>query len=117
MHAQRGSHRDRASAIALLERAGATAETLGMRPLAAAVAAELKLLIHPRGRRTLLSNRELEVAGLVVEGLTNRGIGERFHISERTAENHVKNIMDKLGIDSRAQIAAWYTVQVTKLST
>ena len=117
LHAHRGSHRDRASAVALFERAGATAETLGMRPLAAAVAAELRLLMHPRGRPTLLSNRELEVAGLVVEGLTNRVIGERFHISERTAENHVKNIMDKLGIDSRAQIAAWYTVQITKLST
>jgi len=87
-----------------------------MRPLAAKVKAELETLRHPRGRPTILSNRELEVAGLVADGLTNRAIGERLHLSERTAENHVKNIMDKLGLDSRTQIAAWQAVQATKLS-
>jgi len=56
-----------------------------------------------------LSSRELEVAGLVAEGLSNRAIAERLHLSERTAESHVKNICDKLGFNSRSQVAAWVT--------
>jgi len=117
LRAHRGQNRDRAGAISLLEKAGGTAEKLGMRPLAAAVTSELQALRHPRGRATLLSDRELEVAGLVAEGFTNRLIGERLHISERTAENHVKNILDKLGFDTRAQVAAWSAGQTAKLST
>jgi len=102
-----GQARDRARAVALLEQAAATAERLGMRPLGCAVAAELKPLQQLDGRPTSLSPREVEVVALVRDGLTNRAIGERLHISERTAENHVKNILDKLGLDSRVQIAAW----------
>jgi DNA-binding CsgD family transcriptional regulator len=54
-----------------------------------------------------LSGREREVASLVAQGLTNRQIGEQLVISERTADTHVQNILNKLGITSRAQIAAW----------
>jgi DNA-binding CsgD family transcriptional regulator len=54
-----------------------------------------------------LSRRELDVAVLVSQGLSNRGIAERLHLSERTAESHVKNICDKLGFNSRSQVAAW----------
>ncbi|HEX6350723.1 MAG TPA: AAA family ATPase [Candidatus Dormibacteraeota bacterium] len=114
---RRGSPRDLGAALPLLERAQDTAERLGMRPLARMVAADLDQLRHPRGRATPLSNRELEIAALVANGLTNRAIGERLHISERTAENHVKNILDKLGVDSRAQIAAWSAERAAKLST
>jgi DNA-binding NarL/FixJ family response regulator len=57
--------------------------------------------------RAPLSPREAEVAALVAEGLTNRQIGERLHVSTRTAENHVENICNKLGFTSRAQVAAW----------
>jgi len=113
---RRGRPRDVGAAVGLLEQARDTAERLGMRPLAAAVAADLDLLRHPRGRRTPLSDRELEVAALVADGMTNRAIGERLHISERTAENHVRNILDRLGLDSRAQIAAW-SAQARNLST
>ena len=102
-----GRPRDRVLAVSLLEQALATAEDLGMRPLARAVASELQALQHPRRGASVLSHREEEVTRLVAQGLTNRAIGERLHISERTAENHVKNILDKLGFDSRAQIAAW----------
>jgi DNA-binding CsgD family transcriptional regulator len=54
-----------------------------------------------------LSPRELEVAALVAEGLTNRQIAERLVLSERTAQNHVQHILTKLGFTTRSQIAAW----------
>ena len=56
-----------------------------------------------------LTGRELEVAGLVSEGLTNHAIARRLSIAPRTAEAHVENIRRKLGVRSRAQIAAWVT--------
>jgi predicted ATPase/DNA-binding CsgD family transcriptional regulator len=58
-------------------------------------------------RLGLLTAREREVAGLLAVGLTNREIGERLVISERTAEGHVEHLRTKLGYSSRAQIAAW----------
>lgn len=54
-----------------------------------------------------LAKREVEVARLVAEGLTNRQVGTQLFISERTVGTHVRNIMNKLGFDSRAQIASW----------
>jgi predicted ATPase/DNA-binding CsgD family transcriptional regulator len=54
-----------------------------------------------------LSKREVEVAKLVAEGLGNKEIGARLFISERTVTTHVGNILNKLGFDSRVQIASW----------
>jgi predicted ATPase/DNA-binding CsgD family transcriptional regulator len=54
-----------------------------------------------------LTAREREVAVLVAQGLTNRRIAEALVLSERTADSHVRNIMSKLAVGSRAQIAAW----------
>jgi pimeloyl-ACP methyl ester carboxylesterase/DNA-binding CsgD family transcriptional regulator len=56
-----------------------------------------------------LTPRELEVATLVARGLTNRQIADALVIAPRTADNHVGHILDKLGLTSRAQIAAWTT--------
>jgi pimeloyl-ACP methyl ester carboxylesterase/DNA-binding CsgD family transcriptional regulator len=56
---------------------------------------------------TGLTPRQLEVAGLVAEGLTNREIAERLHITERSAESHLERIRVRLGFRSRAQVAAW----------
>ncbi len=53
-----------------------------------------------------LTAREVEVLGLIAEGLSNRGIGERLVISEKTAGRHVSNIFCKLGVHSRAQAVA-----------
>ncbi len=50
---------------------------------------------------------EREIAALVARGQSNRGIAEALHISEKTAERHVANILSKLGFDSRTQIAVW----------
>jgi len=55
----------------------------------------------------LLGEREADVARLVADGLTNKQIGAQLLISERTVESHVRNIMNKLGFNSRAQIASW----------
>ena len=58
-----------------------------------------------------LTRREREIAGLVAEGLSNRGIGARLFLSERTAEYHVEQIRNKLGFHSRTEIAAWVREQ------
>ncbi len=54
-----------------------------------------------------LGKREADVARLVADGLTNKQIGTRLFISERTVDSHVRSILNKLGFNSRAQIAAW----------
>jgi len=54
-----------------------------------------------------LGKRELEVARLVAEGLSNKQIAARLFISDRTAATHVGNILNKLGFNSRAQVATW----------
>lgn len=54
-----------------------------------------------------LTPRELEVATLIGHGHTNRRIAEVLVIAERTAETHARNIREKLGLATRAQIAAW----------
>ncbi len=54
-----------------------------------------------------LSAREREVAALVAQGRSNREIAACLVVSERTAEAHVSNILGKLGLTTRAQIAVW----------
>jgi DNA-binding CsgD family transcriptional regulator len=56
-----------------------------------------------------LTRREREVALLVAQGLTNRQIAQELSVSRSTANNHVARILRKLGLHSRAQIAAWVT--------
>jgi predicted ATPase/DNA-binding CsgD family transcriptional regulator len=58
-----------------------------------------------------LTRRELEIAGLLAEGLSNREIATRLVISQRTVETHVDHILSKLGMTSRAQVAAWVAEQ------
>jgi predicted ATPase/DNA-binding CsgD family transcriptional regulator len=55
----------------------------------------------------ILGRRETDVARLVGDGLSNKEIGARLFISERTVESHVRNTLNKLGFNSRAQIAGW----------
>ena len=56
-----------------------------------------------------LTRREKEVAALVAQGLTNRQIAKELVVSERTVENHVANILKKLGLHSREKVAASMT--------
>ena len=69
----------------------------------------LDFLCEPSGAGSRLTGRELEVAGLIAEGLTNQAIARRLSVAPRTAEAHVENIRRKLQVHSRAQIAAWVT--------
>jgi DNA-binding CsgD family transcriptional regulator/tetratricopeptide (TPR) repeat protein len=105
-----GGPSDRAEASDLLRSARATADRLGARPLRDAVDAV--------GRRhrldvgagiaaaSVLTPREEEVMRLVAEGLTNREIGGRLFISEKTASVHVSNVLGKLGASGRAEAVA-----------
>jgi predicted ATPase/DNA-binding CsgD family transcriptional regulator len=61
--------------------------------------------------KTMLTRREWEVADLIAEGLTNKEIAARLVISQRTAEGHVERILVKLGVTSRARVAAWITAR------
>jgi ATP/maltotriose-dependent transcriptional regulator MalT len=54
-----------------------------------------------------LTRREAEVAGLIARGFSNRQIGSHLAISEATAQRHVANILAKLGVTSRVQVAIW----------
>jgi DNA-binding CsgD family transcriptional regulator len=54
-----------------------------------------------------LSSRELEIATLVVSGLSNREIAGQLFIAPATVARHIANIFAKLGLSSRAQLAAW----------
>jgi pimeloyl-ACP methyl ester carboxylesterase/DNA-binding CsgD family transcriptional regulator len=71
--------------------------------------ATLGFLCEPVSAGPRLTGRELQVADLVAEGLTNQAIATRLSVAPRTAEAHVENIRRKLRVRSRAQIAAWAT--------
>jgi two-component system NarL family response regulator len=61
-------------------------------------------------RKPTLTGREIEVLGHVAEGLTSRQIGRLLFISENTVKNHVRNILDKLGLHSRNE-AVLYAIR------
>jgi DNA-binding CsgD family transcriptional regulator len=58
-----------------------------------------------------LTTREQEVATLVAKDLSNRQIASELMISEHTVATHVRNILKKLGLRSRTQIAGWFPEQ------
>jgi ATP/maltotriose-dependent transcriptional regulator MalT len=104
---KRGRDADLRHARQLLDAGLAACRDLGMKPWEQRASTLLSGLSARGIADHPLSSRELEVATLVAEGLSNRAIAERLHLSERTAESHVKNICDKLGFNSRSQVAAW----------
>ena len=63
----------------------------------------------------MLTGRELEVLSLVAEGQTSRQIGTLLFISENTVKNHIRNILDKLGLHSRSE-AVLYAVREDLIS-
>jgi two-component system NarL family response regulator len=63
-----------------------------------------------QSRKPTLTGRELEVLRLVARGQTSREIGDELFISENTVKNHIRNILDKLGLHSRNE-AVLYAVR------
>jgi predicted ATPase/DNA-binding CsgD family transcriptional regulator len=59
------------------------------------------------GDASPLARREVEVARLIADGMSNKQVAARLFISEATVASHVRHIMDKLGFNSRSQIAVW----------
>ncbi|MFV9673353.1 MAG: response regulator [Acidimicrobiia bacterium] len=68
-----------------------------------------------QSRKPVLTGRELEVLQLVAEGQTSREIGVLLFISENTVKNHIRNILDKLGLHSRNE-AVLYAVREDLIS-
>jgi predicted ATPase/DNA-binding CsgD family transcriptional regulator len=64
-------------------------------------------LVPLRPSARTLTERQLEVARLVADGLTNKEIASKLRVSVRTAEKHVDNIFTSLGLRNRTQLAAW----------
>jgi DNA-binding NarL/FixJ family response regulator len=96
---------DRQRAYAVLRQVTPQLAALGMAPLLAQAEA---LIGHLNtSASTVLTPRERQVADLVADGLTNREIASRLFLSERTAQNHVQHILDKLQLPNRSQIAVW----------
>jgi DNA-binding NarL/FixJ family response regulator len=107
---------DREAAIRELEAAERLAADAGVTRVADEAVRELRRLgrrVGRGGKRAAgdegvagLSTREREVAELVAEGLTNREIAARLFLSEKTIETHLSHTFGKLGVRSRAQVAA-----------
>ena len=64
--------------------------------------------VDPEAQKiSFLTERELEVVGLVCEGLKNKQIGDRLFISELTVRNHLTSILSKLGLTDRFELALY----------
>ena len=70
-----------------------------------------KIAVERRGAAALqavrMTQREREVVALIAEGLSNKEIATRLSIATDTVKSHVRNVMDKLALHSRLQIAAY----------
>ena len=112
------THGDRKEIATLLRAAHAAATAVGARPLASdaeALARRARISLVDDAIATSarhkpdpwnLTEREREVLGLLALGLTNREIGERLFVTEKTASVHVSNILGKLGVPGRGAAAA-----------
>ena len=51
-----------------------------------------------------ISDREAEIVGLLIEGLSNQQIAKQLYISPNTVKTHIKNIYTKVGVNNRLQL-------------
>jgi len=107
---------DRQRAVGELRAAASAFEACGARRYREAAELELRKLgerIHRRSRRgdldqtgiASLTERELEIARLIVDRRTNGEIAGELFLSKKTVESHIRNIFGKLGVSSRVEIA------------
>lgn len=97
------------AALAILERLGARRDADRAAALLRSLGASVRARGHPAGRRgfELLSRREREVVPLLAEGLSNAEIAKRLFVTPKTVEHHVTNILGRLGLRTRTEVAAW----------
>lgn len=97
----------RVAAIDRFGRAAFEAERHAGAAMRLPAACDLAYSLAARGHLppSLLTPREQEVAALVATGATNRQIGVRLNMAEKTVETHLTRIMAKLGVDNRTQVA------------
>jgi two-component system, NarL family, response regulator DevR len=69
------------------------------------VMAHLQAGSHKQDRLAGLTEREREVLNLIADGLTNRQIGDKLFLSEKTVKNYVSSLLGKLGLERRTQAA------------
>jgi DNA-binding CsgD family transcriptional regulator len=97
---------DREAARGMALASAAAADHMQAAPLRRAVAALIsrsRLAGSAATADAVLTGREREVLALVAEGMTNREIGKRLFISEKTASVHLSNLMAKLNVTSRTE--------------
>lgn len=58
-----------------------------------------------------LTPSERKVLNLIGEGLSNREIGEKLGVAEKTVKNHITSLLSKMGMERRTQVAAWVAGQ------
>jgi two-component system response regulator DevR len=63
-----------------------------------------------------LTNQERKILNLLAEGLTNRQIGERLHLAEKTIKNYVSNVLMKLGMARRTEAAVYAARQADRVA-
>jgi two-component system NarL family response regulator len=97
---------DLTSAIRLV----AEGQTVVAPQLAAALVTEMSQETKRSGNAAGLTERELEVLSEIAHGLTNRDIARKLKLAENTVKNHVRNILDKLGLRSRVE-ATLYAIK------
>ena len=104
----RDARGDRDRALSLAVQAARTARRLGMAPTLGDATALMHELsgVGPDVVGSLTA-RERQVALLLADGLANRAIADQLSVSERTVESHVRNLLTKLGLANRTQVAAW----------
>ncbi|MER6687587.1 response regulator transcription factor [Streptomyces minutiscleroticus] len=64
-----------------------------------------------------LTDREREILALIGEGLTNRQIGQRLYLAEKTVKNHISRLLAKLGVERRVQAAVIATQTQERLQS
>ena len=103
----RGRRGDQAEALLLARQAAEEAHRLDMPGPARRAEQLMSELRHAIQAGNPLTAREREIAALISAGLTNRAIATRLVLSERTVEGHVRNMLTKLHLTNRTELAAW----------
>ncbi|HOC17111.1 MAG TPA: response regulator transcription factor [Vicinamibacterales bacterium] len=62
---------------------------------------------RPPAPAAMLTRRELQIVTAILNGATNKDIGQQFNLSEQTVKNHLSHIFDKVGVSNRLELALY----------